>query len=52
MTIILPSDDDGEIDEIVSTLDISDEEANDYQSITKQTWTINKKPSYEFYIKE
>ena len=30
----IPSDDDGEVDEVVPALDISDEEAENYQIIT------------------
>ena len=47
----IPSDDDGEIDEIVPALDISDEEADDYQSIAEQTLAANENPQMSFTSK-
>ena len=44
----IPSNDDSEIAEFVSALDISDEEPDDYQSITDQPLATNEKPQMSF----
>ena len=47
----ISSDDDGEIDEIVPALDISDEELEDYQIFTDQTLATNENPQMSFATK-
>ena len=44
----ISSDDDGEIDEIVPALDISDEEVEDFQTFTDQTLATNENPQMSF----
>ena len=48
----IPSHADGEINEIVLGLDISDEEDEGYRTFTKQTLAANKKSSYKFCIEQ